>query len=65
MIGSGTLVSEPNYVWQPSGPLSWPHVVKEDSEILEKVAKTRREWQSQGMLSSRVYPANIVFSESG
>jgi len=53
------------YIFQPYGPLQWPHVVAVDAQMEEKVQKQRELWQKMGYLSSRRYPAQVVFSFSG
>lgn len=53
------------YIWQPYGPLNWSHIKAIDGELVEKVAKQRRLWQEQGLLSPRKYPAQIIITWSG
>ncbi|RYG60812.1 hypothetical protein EON64_19060, partial [archaeon] len=72
IVGTNTVAAEgvprdgkAGYLWQPYGPLSWPHVHAADPDIQLKVARQRAAWQQLGYLSSRVYPAQVVFSWSG
>lgn len=72
IVSSYTVVAEgldrpnrPAYLWQASGPLSWPHVRAADSDLVSKVQRQRAEWQRLGYLSSRPYPAQIIYSWSG
>lgn len=55
----------PGYTWQPYNPLSWPSVTSIDPDMVEKVAETRELWQGMGYLSSRKYPAQIIYTWSG
>lgn len=72
IVGSNTVAKEgvdhgaqPGYLWQPYGPASWPHLAAIDSGISNKIEKVREDWQRQGVLSSRQWPAQIVVSQSG
>ncbi len=72
IVGSNTVAKEgvdhgvqPGYLWQPYGPLAWPHLAAIDSTLGEAIAEVRREWQSLGVLSTRKWPAQIVVSQSG
>jgi hypothetical protein len=72
IVGSSTVAVEgvdkegmTGYVWQPYNPLSWPHVHNNDPNILEKVYKQRKAWQDLGYLSSRRYPAQVVYTATG
>jgi hypothetical protein len=59
------LPNRPAYIWQPYFPLSWGQVSSIDPKIQEKVANTRLLWQERGYLSSRKYPAQVVFTWTG
>jgi hypothetical protein len=72
IIGTNTVCTEGvdkgdrrGYIWQAYGPLSWPHVQAVDPLILGKVEKQRKIWQELGYLSSRRYPALLVFTWTG
>ena len=72
IVGSNTVAKEgvdhgdqPGYLWQPYGPAAWPHLAAIDPALADKIAKVRREWQQQGVLSTRRWPAQIVVSQSG
>jgi len=72
IVGSNTVAKEgvdhgdqPGYLWQPYGPASWPHLAAMDSHLAGKIASVRKDWQRQGVLSSRRWPAQIVVSQSG
>jgi hypothetical protein len=72
IVGSNTVAKEgvdhgdqPGYLWQPYGPAAWPHLAAVDSRLADKIATVRMEWQRQGVLSSRRWPAQIVVSQSG
>lgn len=57
--------SRKGFVWQSYNPFQWPHVSKLDSDLEAKVQKQRAKWIEMGYLSSRRYPAQIVFTYSG
>ena len=72
IVGSGTALTEgvphdghPGYLWQPYGPASWPHVAAAEPELGRKIMAVRKLWQQQGLLSPRMYPAQIIVSQSG
>ncbi len=72
IVGSNTVAKEgvdhgeqPGYLWQPYGPASWPHLAAIDSHLTDRIANVRKDWQRQGVLSSRKWPAQIVVSQSG
>ncbi len=72
IVGSNTVAKEgvdhgaqPGYLWQPYGPAAWPHLASIDPRLADKIAKVRKDWQQQGVLSSRRWPAQIVVSQSG
>ena len=72
IVGSNTVSKEgvedgaqPGYLWQPYGPAAWPHLAAIDADLTAKIARLRRSWQQQGVLSARKYPAQIVVSQSG
>lgn len=72
IVGSGTALTEgvphdghPGYLWQPYGPASWPHVAAAEPELGRKIMAVRQLWQQQGLLSPRMYPAQIIVSQSG
>ena len=53
------------HMWQPYYPCSWDHLAAADPHLLQKLDEQRREWQDLGYLSSRKYPAQIIFTISG
>jgi hypothetical protein len=72
MVGTGTALKEgvphnglPGYLWQPYGPSSWPHVAAAEPELNRKIEGVRQQWQQQGLLSARRYPAQIIVTQSG
>ena len=57
LVGSNTASTEgvtkpdspfPGYLWQPYGPSSWSHVYAADPNLLDKILRNRKEWQSLG-----------------
>jgi len=73
MVGSTTVAKEgvphgigqKGYLWQPYGPAAWGHLKAQDPALAGKIAKQRIEWQKEGYLSYRKYPAQIVITGSG
>jgi hypothetical protein len=72
LVGSGTACAEgissatsPGYLWQPHFVCAWSHLHSADRNMLMKINEQRKEWQKIGLLSSRKYPAQLVFSASG
>ena len=72
MVGSTTVAKEgtphgknPGHLWQPYGPTSWGHLHAQDPDLLVKIMRQRGQWQAEGYLSDRKYPAQIVITQSG
>ena len=72
IVGSNTVVTEgvdhdghEGYLWQPYGPAAWPQLAALDAELAERIARLRLQWQAEGGLSSRRWPAQIVVTQSG
>ena len=72
IVGSNTVAKEgvdhgdqPGYLWQPYGPAAWPQLAALDDQLANKIEAVRHDWQRQGVLSSRRWPAQIIVSQSG
>ena len=53
------------HLWQPYAPLSWPALRESRAELEPAIAELRMEYQRQGFLSARRYPAQIVVTRGG
>jgi hypothetical protein len=72
IVGRDTVIAEgvdrgdaPGYVWQPWVPASWPQLADLDDDLEARIARVRRAWQAEGVLSPRRFPAQVVVSRSG
>jgi hypothetical protein len=53
------------HLWQPYTPLSWAVLAPWRDTLEPAISSLRRDWQEMGVLSERVYPAQIAISASG
>ena len=67
MAGTNTMTREgvargtrSAHLWQPYTPLSWPALRAHREWLEPAIAALRCEWQRQGLLSARRYPAQVA-----
>jgi hypothetical protein len=69
MVGTHSICSEgigeDGYVWQPYTLCKWDQLQSADPNLYDKFVAQRKKWQEMGYLSTRQYPAQIVFTWSG
>eukprot|EP01063_Lacrimia_lanifica_P007888 TRINITY_DN15058_c0_g2_i8.p2 TRINITY_DN15058_c0_g2~~TRINITY_DN15058_c0_g2_i8.p2 ORF type:complete len:392 (+),score=107.68 TRINITY_DN15058_c0_g2_i8:43-1218(+) len=63
--GVGSPQLGPGYVWQGYAVCEWGNVKAADPGLAAKMMENRKLWQEMGYLSSRKYPAQLVFTQTG